>query len=248
MRILMIGHLLGDFYFQTNELAEKKKESFGATLWHCLIYFFVIYGMYFMSTGNQIQCLLPAMLIGTSHLLIDGGKYVFYKEQKTAKNEMVIFLADQISHLIVLFLINYLFRMDGNTMWLSGELEDILGRFWDKSVMVIAFLVCGKPAAVFVSLVFGMIPQTIEMADEKENKSIKEKQENAKIGSWIGILEREIILILGLLGEYGAIGFVVAAKSLARHSRFDNNPAFGEKYLIGTLLSTFIALICILIC
>lgn len=73
------------------------------------------------------------------------------------------------------------------------------------------------------------------------------RKENARIGSWIGILEREIIFILGLLGQYGAIGFVIAAKSLARHSQL-NEPAFAEKYLIGTLLSSFMALVCIMIC
>ena len=34
MKLLMIGHLLGDFYFQTNKLAEKKKTSFAYTVWH----------------------------------------------------------------------------------------------------------------------------------------------------------------------------------------------------------------------
>lgn len=68
-----------------------------------------------------------------------------------------------------------------------------------------------------------------------------------RIGSWIGILEREIILVLGLLGQYGAIGFVLTAKSLARHNQL-NNQAFAEKYLVGTLLSAFVALLSVIMC
>jgi len=87
-----------------------------------------------------------------------------------------------------------------------------------------------------------------EKTNKEDSKDTEDKtKEKTKIGSWIGMLEREIILILGLLGEYGAIGFVVAAKSVARHSQLDNEN-FAEKYLIGTLLSTFIALLCIAIC
>lgn len=114
-----------------------------------------------------------------------------------------------------------------------------ISEYW---IVVIAALLCGKPAAIVVALVFERIPKTLQKADEQVNQT-----ESLKIGSWVGILEREIILILGLLGQFGAIGFVLAAKSLARHSQL-NNQAFAEKYLVGTLLSAFIALSNVAMC
>jgi hypothetical protein len=51
---------------------------------------------------------------------------------------------------------------------------------------------------------------------------------------------------LGLNGQLGAIGFVLAAKSLARFNQL-NDKSFAEKYLVGTLLSVVIALFCITI-
>ena len=45
MKLLMIGHLLGDFYFQTNKLAEKKRTSFVYTLLHCFIYSLVMFAV-----------------------------------------------------------------------------------------------------------------------------------------------------------------------------------------------------------
>ena len=87
-----------------------------------------------------------------------------------------------------------------------------------------------------------MIPHTIEEAAKKDSGcfeqkkdyvELKERQQAAEeiqIGSWIGILEREIMLLLALMGQYGAIGFVLTAKSLARFKQLENK-AFAEKYL-----------------
>lgn len=72
-------------------------------------------------------------------------------------------------------------------------------------------------------------------------------KEGTKIGTWIGILEREIIFMLGMLGQYEAIGFVIAAKSIARYGQLDNKD-FAEKYLIGTLLSAFVAILSVFVC
>lgn len=74
-----------------------------------------------------------------------------------------------------------------------------------------------------------------------------EKQTGARIGSLIGILEREIILMLGLMQQFGAIGFVLTAKSLARYKQLEDKD-FAEKYLVGTLLSAFIAIGCVILC
>ena len=40
--ILLIAHLLGDFYFQPSVLAEKKKESYAWLVLHALIYAAVV--------------------------------------------------------------------------------------------------------------------------------------------------------------------------------------------------------------
>ena len=72
------------------------------------------------------------------------------------------------------------------------------------------------------------------------------KEELINSGYLIGIFERIIILTLGLIGLLGAIGFVLAAKSLARFKQLEDRD-FAEKYLLGTLLSVAISLFCITI-
>jgi hypothetical protein len=61
-------------------------------------------------------------------------------------------------------------------------------------------------------------------------------------GRAIGVLERALTLTLVLLGQYGALGLVVAAKSLARFKALENRD-FAEYFLIGTLASLLLALL-----
>lgn len=68
------------------------------------------------------------------------------------------------------------------------------------------------------------------------------RDDELRVGRFIGILERLLIAGLAVGGQFGAIGFVLAAKSIARFKEMDKR-AFAEYYLIGTLLSVLIALI-----
>ena len=55
-------------------------------------------------------------------------------------------------------------------------------------------------------------------------------------GRWIGILERVIVFALILVGQYGVLGFVLTAKTMARFKSLDKRP-FAEYFILGTLLS-----------
>ena len=60
-------------------------------------------------------------------------------------------------------------------------------------------------------------------------------------GRTIGALERALALTFVLLGQYGALGLIVAAKSLARFKALEDRE-FAEYFLIGTLASLLLAL------
>ena len=62
-------------------------------------------------------------------------------------------------------------------------------------------------------------------------------------GELIGKLERLIIAVLVLCGQFGAIGFVLTAKSVARFKQIETDRGFAERYLVGTLMSAGIALL-----
>lgn len=60
-------------------------------------------------------------------------------------------------------------------------------------------------------------------------------------GRVIGLLERVLIYAFVLSGQYGAIGFTLAAKGFTRFKELENR-GFAEYVLIGTLLSSGIAM------
>lgn len=66
--------------------------------------------------------------------------------------------------------------------------------------------------------------------------------EEYNTGRYIGLLERIFVYLFVLLGQYTAIGFILAAKGVARFQDFKNR-TFAEYVLIGTLLSTLLAML-----
>lgn len=64
-----------------------------------------------------------------------------------------------------------------------------------------------------------------------------------RAGRTIGILERWIVLLLTVIGQFGLIGLVITAKSIARFRRLEHDPEFAEYYLLGTLYSILMALL-----
>jgi hypothetical protein len=68
----------------------------------------------------------------------------------------------------------------------------------------------------------------------------------ARVGATIGILERLLIATFVLVGAEAAIGFVIAAKTLARFRLLDDRD-FAEYYLLGTLASVSVAIITALV-
>lgn len=64
--------------------------------------------------------------------------------------------------------------------------------------------------------------------------------EQRPLGRTIGILERYVVLLLGVAGQWGAVGLVIAAKSVARFKDLEQRE-FSEYYLVGTLSSVLLA-------
>ena len=71
-------------------------------------------------------------------------------------------------------------------------------------------------------------------------KTVGENIKNA--GALIGNLERILTIIFVIIGQYEAIGFIIAAKSILRFK--DTDTAKTEYVLAGTFLSFGIALLC----
>jgi hypothetical protein len=88
--------------------------------------------------------------------------------------------------------------------------------------------------------VFHLVPKKEVGLKRKSTTGIDKREYNA--GRVIGILERVLVYILVLNTQFAAIGLILAAKSFTRFKELDKRE-FAEYVLIGTLLSTFLAMI-----
>lgn len=255
-KVLMIGHLLGDFYFQSDQLAVDKGKQIKSMFLHGLLYFTALslVLIFAVDTDSYIKLLSGGAVVSLIHCLTDWTKVRLEKHIKnTVKYGAGIFLADQLIHIICLYLFySFCGITAGDSSWMNWVR---LSGFGLDASWIIAALICWKPASIFVMIIFRSIPNIVSQSELLAEGVVKEcknegcplrriEAESAKVGSWIGILEREIILVLGILNQFSAIGFVLAAKSMARFKQLENK-AFAEKYLVGTLLSTLISFLCI---
>ena len=89
-----------------------------------------------------------------------------------------------------------------------------------------------KPANILIKLIL----EKYQVGESESCNNIK----NA--GALIGNLERILTIVFVLLGQFEAIGFIVAAKSILRFK--DTDTAKTEYVLAGTFLSFVIAILC----
>ena len=72
LNLLLIGHFLGDFYFQTNKIAQSKEESLSKLIVHSLVYFLS------MTLGIlaiiSLSLFKWVVLISLLHFLVDWSK------------------------------------------------------------------------------------------------------------------------------------------------------------------------------
>jgi hypothetical protein len=209
---LFAGHLIADFWLQPASWIESKRQKiwkskylfFHAALASLLPVFFTL----------QIDLWWFIPVIFVSHYLIDLIK------SKT-KDNLFAFLADQILHITVLWVIA--------TFFTNIVLPETLTKFW---IYAAGFILVTTPAGILIDKFLN--PITLQ-----ESKPLK-----ADASAWIGMVERILILIFILAGQFQAIGFLVAAKSIFRFSEIkkDDNPK-AEYFLLGTLVSFLVALV-----
>lgn len=113
-------------------------------------------------------------------------------------------------------------------------------RFGRLVAVLAAYVYVTAGGVGVVRLVLALVPVTEQEGTRGVGGIVVSSSELAR-GRLIGVLERATALTLVLLGEYGALGLVVAAKALARFRGLEERD-FAEYFLIGTLASLLVAL------
>lgn len=213
----LLAHLVSDFYLQTEKSCKSKADNAFKSR-HLYIHALITFGcawLFSLSVGFWWAALLIAVL----HLVIDGLKSV-------CKNLKGAFFIDQLLHLAVIVAVVALFNKGVISLpiWLP-ETKVLL---W-----IVAFAFCLRPANFIIQNIFK--EAKISIPDNGKEQSLP----NA--GRVIGNVERLLTLVFVMLGQFEAIGFLLAAKSLLRFRETDTVKS--EYVLVGTLLSFGIAIL-----
>lgn len=104
---------------------------------------------------------------------------------------------------------------------------------WQRDVVTGDFLVQLGLGIAFYALGIGASGEFVRWTCEALNLPDASRNGLAGAGRWIGYFERFIVMTLVLVGEYQAIAFIFAGKSVARF-RWQRQV---EYYLVGTLAS-----------
>ena len=246
--VLFCAHLAGDFYFQSAALADKKEKDYSRILLHSLIYAVFVF-LVFLVIETPLVVLVAAAV---AHWIIDSVKWLL---RNKGLSKSMLFAVDQLLHLVSLLIIAGLAPAVEIRPWLAGLPEDL----WPWLTLILLIV---RPVNISVDILFKRYAEAAKrqeekvlqipkvplpvgeepsFADQKESREAAQEVEGA--GASVGTFERIFTVIFASLGQYAALGLLMAAKSMARYDRINKSPAFAEYYLIGTLYSILFAIV-----
>ncbi len=216
--ILIAAHLIGDYLLQTNWIAENKRSLRVLTM-----HVGIVTAVTALAAGRLHPGFL--LIVFATHYAIDYAKIHFLP------NRIETFIADQLSHLLVIAM-------------LAGWWDELVTEGWwyawfgtEKSIYYLQFMtvvggliLCVRTGGVLIGKLAAPLLAEIDTVDITGLKNG---------GRYIGYLERAIVLMLVLIDQAGGIGFLIAAKSVLRFGEIKNanQRKVAEYIIIGTFMS-----------
>jgi len=213
---LLLAHLVGDFMLQPNHWVTAKNERKHKA--PQMYYHVLVVGVLTMLALWNWQYWYIALLVTVSHLAID-----IWKSHRPGR--FINFLADQLLHVSVLVAMWLLFLVQRSVLPALALHYCNSVRFW---VIVLAYYVVSGPMGIAI----GLATQKWQIEAGMDKGGLD------KAGLWIGRCERVLILTFVIAGQYTALGFLMASKSILRLADPEDRPQKKTEYiLVGTLIS-----------
>ncbi len=232
--LLVLGHVLADFVFQSRAMVGSKDHT-GGLLRHGVIVFLVHVVSYLPLLSPPVVLVLFAVAL--LHGLVDAGKRALIRRRGDGLGALLL---DQLVHVVILVAAWWFFLSDPDVLAVAPVLSEPVFMAWVDPLIVAAVLLAvfalnGTGGAAAVSLLLDRC--------KTDGDSLKPEGSPDGHGRVIGWLERWLVIVFVLAGAWVGIGLVVAAKSIARFDRIRQDPLFAERYLVGTLGSLLFAVI-----
>jgi hypothetical protein len=234
---IYLAHLLTDFVFQTTPIVSNKhRGERRGYLIHGVTHYVAVLAIVTLADPHRLPTLsfqLLAVSLSLVHLLVDWAKVSLTRSHRIPDNALA-FVVDQAIHLIAVIAAVFLLvrpSLQMFVLWLNRL------RFQEESILLVS--------VVYVLVIFGggyFIRALIApLWKQEQGQTTKEHEEVINAGLYIGWLERFLVLTALFLQSPATVGFILAAKSIARYPEL-KSVRFAEYFLIGTLLSVTIAI------
>ena len=226
---LVCGHVLGDFVFQTNGLADSKERRQSWLLLHVLLV-----GMITWILLGSAGFWWVAVILAVSHLGVDTAKRAICR--RSPGRGLLWFGLDQTLHLGLLILLWFALRTFVPTTLPANGWVTVFGPDYARGLTLLSGLSAG---------VWGVgILMKHQMAGFASALDDSVRQGLPGGGRTIGMLERFLAFVFVLSGNPAGVGFVIAAKSVFRIGELTNQKDrdHAEYIMIGTLWSFAYAL------
>jgi len=196
----------------------------------------------------QIQFTLGAL--GITLLAINVAFYFLENRTRRASESRLLSLLAHVTILSIFFSpwINLNFNPGLSTLLQTIARYSLLFTAMEHidwlnlSIISLGLLFVINEANIITRYLFQVFHLSPLKADKNGKTSGSVDGRELNTGRIIGIVERILIYYLVLNGQFAAIGLVLAAKSFARYKEMDKRE-FAEYVLIGTLISTVLAII-----
>jgi hypothetical protein len=235
---LYLAHLATDFVFQSARMVDRKKRGdVAGYAWHGAIHLAAAVGTMAFIGPASLRSLWPWVVIAALtavHLLVDRAK-VLLVESRLFPDGLGIFVADQAVHAGTVLAAALLIAGMPFNEFLSQSASLQLPKEKILWVVIVYVAVIWGGGYLIRSLTQPLLRPTLvspfETLDELENA-----------GTYIGWLERFLVLTALALQSPATVGLILTAKSIARFPEF-KSVRFAQYFLIGTLLSVSVGIL-----
>lgn len=268
--IALISHILGDFVFQPDIVAEGRKLytrnnrhpyaipiifNVVHALIHSFLFLIIDLITRFLTSSKPEDTLILSLVIGVSHFIIDMSKSIInIKEKNKPRNKI------SLSHKLG---IKGSFNYKVLTIFLVDQIFHILAIYLIFSSLkgisvegIYSYIVSLPSKDTFYNNILvtilitlmctfatGYFSKLLLFSITKSPIDNEMNDNGAKNGGFlIGILERTLIIISVVTSQYGMIAIILTLKSIARFKKFSED-YFVECFIVGTLVSLIVSII-----
>src|SRR3989442_3540834 len=225
----ILASLVADFVLQRGSLVAWKKRSVWGLLAHIGVVFAVSLFIGVELWSRRYASLM--LVLAAAHLVIDSAKIAADRRWTDGLRPLATFLSDQFLHIVSIVVLAAAFGyIPGDALISALRLPFADSRYLALTSVYIACVLGG-------SIAVRLVVQSFSALADADRPGL------LKAGPYIAIIKRLLIPARIAVIPFGTVGFVLAAKSVARYKEMESIPRFAEYYLIGTLTSSTIGVI-----